>query len=114
MKLAQLVEASYERDYPNGIPMVYIDAMRQVIGKKFGLSGSTVEFLGPGMGTKLPGWIEIAKYTDFGPEEWDLVQRIAPGVIKKAFKDFLGLDVQVSIDTYHTTRDQTTFNVELL
>jgi len=95
MKLAQLFEAVYEKDYPDGMPKKGINGACDHIAKQLGIHPNNANFLGPGQGTKLPGWIELSRPDKETPEDWDLALRLAPAAIKKAFKAHLGLDVNV-------------------
>jgi hypothetical protein len=115
MKLVELLEAVYEKDYPDGMPRKGINDTCDHIAKQLGTHPNNVNFLGPGQGSKLPGWIELAKADGDAHEVWDLTLRVAPGAIKKAFKAHLGLDVAVTaqkrVDPKHTI---VSFDVEPL
>lgn len=102
MILRQLHEAPKsapkpKNDEPDTLSPDVINDVTDDVALKFGLSIDQVGYCGPGLGTKLPGWVEI-NCKNMQPEEIELLIRIAPGVIKKAYKQHAGIDVSVALN----------------
>ena len=93
----KLHEVKYDHDrFPDGLKRTMLNRMLNDIAKQLKLKQTWVTFIGPGEGTRLPGYVEIVMpevHLKEGDLEFEVLVDVLHHIVKKAFKEHLNLDV---------------------